>query len=511
MLKGLLLLVSTLFLTTYTYGINKLSSQYDGFIIKYKNNQQMMSTLMYTKSIKTVVSDLNMVFVKELPSNLYYDDNIEYVEPNYIYHAYNTPTDPGYSKQWNMKKINAEKAWDVEEGSESTVVAVIDTGVDYTHQDLKNQMWVNRAELNGKPGVDDDGNGFVDDIYGYNFAGKKGDPMDDNEHGTHCAGVIGAEHNNVGVVGVNKHVRIMAVKFLTKEGSGTLEDAVLAIKYAVDNGANVLSNSWGGGDFSQSLYDVIKYAQDHNVLFVAASGNESSGDASYPAGYQLPNVISVAASDSSDNMAYFSNYGVPHVHVAAPGVGVYSSIPGNKYTSMDGTSMACPHVAGAAAMLISHERNLTYADVKDRILWTSDYLPNWEDKVLTSGRLNLYNMLMNIRPNRPLPPEDNAWQRVNYTLSTSHPYADNQSLKYTISVPQGATYLRIHFSAFDTEKRYDPLTIRAGTKELSYSGKLGAFNTGYLKVSNLSKVDLSFVSDRSQSAYGWDIDYIEIQ
>ena len=224
--------------------------------------------------------------------------------------------------------INVLRAWSITKGSKDVKIAVIDTGVDYTHPDLKDQIDVNLAELNGKPGVDDDGNGFVDDIYGYDFANKDGDPQDGHGHGTHCAGVIGASHNNIGVAGIMANVKIVPIKFLTDDGSGETIDAIAAIDYGIKRGVNVMSNSWGGGDKEQSLEDAIKAAESAGITFVAAAGNESANNdstASYPANYEVGNVISVGSYTSTGAKSSFSNYGLKSVHVTAPGSNILST------------------------------------------------------------------------------------------------------------------------------------------------------------------------------------------
>ena len=198
-----------------------------------------------------------------------------YAEPNYIYHASVIPNDPLFGQLYGMDKILAPSAWGVSSASPNTIVAVIDSGVEYTHSDLAGNIWTNQAEKNGSVGVDDDGNGYIDDIYGYDFFNYDGSPMDDNSHGTHVAGTIGAVgNNNTGVAGICWNVQIMAVKFLNADGAGTLADAASAINYAVQMGAKVMNNSWGGGGYSQVLRDAIVGAHNAGVIFVAAAGTQ---------------------------------------------------------------------------------------------------------------------------------------------------------------------------------------------------------------------------------------------
>jgi len=283
------------------------------------------------------------------------DPTVEYVEPNFIVSIFDVPNDPRFNELWGLHNtgqtggkadadIDAPEAWDIHTGSGNVVVGVIDTGVDYTHQDLVDNMWVNQVEATGVPGVDDDSNGYVDDIYGINAITGSGDPMDDQGHGTHCAGTIGAVGNNaVGVVGVNWDVEIMGLKFLDSTGSGSISDAIECMEYVLNmhtKGVNIrlTSNSWGGGGYSQAAYDAISALRDEGILFIAAAGNDSSdNDASphYPSSYDLYNIIAVAATDHNDELASFptwgSNYGLTSVDVTAPGAYILSTLPGAGY------------------------------------------------------------------------------------------------------------------------------------------------------------------------------------
>lgn len=341
------------------------------------------------------------------------DPDVEYAEPNFIYEASLIPNDPGLTNLWGMQNtgqsggtpgadIDAPLAWDITHDA-TLVVGVIDTGIDYNHQDLKNNMWTNIPEANGSAGVDDDGNGFVDDIYGYDFVGNDGDPFDDYGHGTHVAGTIGAVGNNtVGVVGVNWNAKIAAIKFLGSGGFGTTEGAVKAVQYANLMGFPITNNSWGGGGYSQALYDAISAASGNGFLFIAAAGNSglnTDASPSYPASYNLDNIISVAATDHNDQKASFSNYGVTSVDVGAPGVNVYSTVPTSScslcdpsgYKYLSGTSMASPHVSGAAALLWSKNPTLSHQQVKQKIMGSSDPTPSLQGKTVSGGRLNINN------------------------------------------------------------------------------------------------------------------------
>ena len=352
----------------------------------------------------------------KVAKNLNARSDVEYVEANTIIRVNKVPNDIDFSQQYGMQNtganggtvnadIHAVQAWDISTGSQNVVVGIIDTGIDYTHPDIAPNYWKNPGETgvdaNGKDkqtnGVDDDGNGYIDDFRGWDFANNDNDPMDDHAHGTHCAGVIGARGNDgAGVAGVNWNVSLVGIKFLTGAGGGTLEDAVKAIEYGNTLGLDLTSNSWGGGGFSQTMQDAIAAADARGILFVAAAGNESNNNDSspaYPASYPVGNVISVAASDNKDQMAYFSNSGVRTVHVAAPGVDIYSSVPGSKYKKMSGTSMATPHVAGLAALVKAALPDATAAQVRARIINGVDRSPYWSTRVVSGGRINALNSL----------------------------------------------------------------------------------------------------------------------
>jgi serine protease len=332
---------------------------------------------------------------------------VESVAPDTIIQVQRTPNDPSYSQLYGMAKIGAPTVWDTTTGNPNFVVAVIDTGVDYNHPDLAANMWRNPGET--ADGIDNDGNGFIDDIFGADFANNDGNPFDDNSHGTHVAGTIGAVGNNgVGVAGVNWSVKIMALKFLTASGSGATSNAVRALDYAVAKGVKVSNNSWGGGGASSTLAAAIDRARAAGHIFVAAAGNAGQNNnttANYPSNYGLTydNVVSVAATDQNDNLASFSNYGATAVTLAAPGVGIRSTTPNNTYSTFNGTSMATPHVAGAIALYWGANPNLTYQQVISKLKSSVDLVPSLSGKVATGGRLNVAKMFATVSPPTVVP------------------------------------------------------------------------------------------------------------
>ncbi len=327
----------------------------------------------------------------------------------------NLPFDPSKSDdlqrhlyQHNLiKTYDAWKEVDLSKTAEVTV-AVIDTGVNLNHPDLNSNIWTNQKELNGKPGVDDDQNGYVDDVHGWDFVHNDNSPFDDGHHGSHVAGIIAGALGNGGVVGVAPNVKIMPLKGLYGFGSGELSDLVDAIYYAADNGASIINASWGGHmdelAESRALKDAILYASNRGVLFVAAAGNDAFDNDQIPmtpATFDVDGILSVAATTQSDTLASFSNTGAKSVDVAAPGAFVVSSISwnpqGQGFEAMSGTSMATPHVAGAAALLKSVNPKLTHKEIKEVLMSTGDDLRGLQGITVSGKRINVLNAVKEVK------------------------------------------------------------------------------------------------------------------
>ncbi len=343
---------------------------------------------------------------KNAIASLRSNSQVLYAEPNYIVTAAAIPNDPRFAELYGLDNtgqtggtadadIDAPEAWDTQTGTD-VVVAVIDTGLDYNHEDIVGNVWTNPGEIPNN-GIDDDNNGYIDDVRGWDFVNGDNDPFDDNDHGTHVSGTIAAVGNNgIGVAGVNWSARIMPLKFLSARGSGTTADAISALDYAVMMGARISNNSWGGGAFSQALYDSIAAAQTAGHLFVAAAGNDgvdTDVTPSYPASYDLDNIVSVAATDDNDALATFSNFGAVTVDLGAPGVSILSTTPANTYSSFSGTSMATPHVAGTAALILAEDPSLDVAGLKAVIMDSVDAISALAGITVTGGRLNAANAL----------------------------------------------------------------------------------------------------------------------
>src|SRR6058998_2039341 len=321
---------------------------------------------------------------------------VHYAEPNFIVNAATIPNDSQFGSLWGLNNnsdadIDAPEAWNITTGSSSVVVGVIDTGIDYNHEDLATNKFSNTADCNG----------IVDDCHGFDFANNDSDPMDDNQHGTHVSGTIGAVGNNSkGVAGINWNVKLMACKFLNAGGSGSTDGAVSCLNYLAvmkDRGVNIVAtnNSWGGGEFSQALYDAIDAHRQRGILFMAAAGNSALDNDTasfYPANYYLPNIIAVAATTSTDARASFSNFGRRTVHLGAPGDQILSTTPGNTYSTLSGTSMATPHVTGVAALLKAQDGTRDWRAIRNLILAGGDNQSSLADTV-TQKRLNAYGSL----------------------------------------------------------------------------------------------------------------------
>jgi subtilisin family serine protease len=338
---------------------------------------------------------------------------VEYAEPNYDIEldAFEGPLvpvlphDPQFNDQWALANsgqrggkqgadISATLAWATTTGSDKVVVAVLDSGVDYTHEDLAGNMWMRPASM---APYQDNELGTIDDEYGFNAIDRASDPMDENGHGTHCAGIIGAEgENNIGIAGVNWKVQIMPLKFMNAGGFGTTKDAIEAINYVIDRkkaGVNVriISASWGSTQRSRALGEVIRKAYENDILFVAAAGNSTTNNdrnPHFPSSYNVPNVVSVAALDRHDQLAKFSNYGVKSVAIAAPGVDILSTWLGNGYEEKSGTSMATPVVAGVAALILAENPRLSVDELKKKLLASTDPIVALKGKTVTGGRIN---------------------------------------------------------------------------------------------------------------------------
>jgi len=480
--------------------------------------------------------------IKEIRRTLLKNPRVSYVEPNYRVKADLTPNDPQFGSQWALKNtgqslfiggdtypggtpgvdIDATAAWDITTGSDSVLVGIIDTGIDYRHEDLIDNIWTNPGEIPGNS-RDDDGNGYIDDVHGYDFVNNDSDPLDDNNHGTHVSGTIAAKGNNgIGVAGIAWKAKLVALKFLDADGYGSTADAVEALHYANIMDIPITNNSWGGYGYSQALKDEIDYAYSLGHIVVAAAGNDGVDNDGYymhyPSSYNSANIISVGATGRYDDYRPWSNYGQMSVDLAGPGSLILSTIL-DKYGGYDyfsGTSMATPHVTGTAALLKACNPALSMMEIKDIILGAVEtntiQFPEGQ-KVLTGGRLNAYNALSrSARPSISVNPS-----------SGNVPGSGNQNLSITVSTTNviGGTYLDyVNLSTNDPGRPVVKIAVTTnvtGTRRLSASAvtsysfdsgvmlgqtrqiavKLSNSGTGSTTVNSISINDSHFTADRA--------------
>ncbi|WP_424354426.1 S8 family serine peptidase [Methanobacterium sp. MBAC-LM] len=467
----------------------------------YKKISQMVNRQIGATVLKEYSEVKGLQLVK-IPANMSLKDaiakykknsNVIYAEPNYAYAENSIPDDTYYDYQWGLSQVNVSEAWNITTGSHKVIIAVIDSGIDLNHPDLKANIWINKGEIPGNR-IDDDHNGYIDDVYGWNFISGNNNISDDDGHGTHVAGIIAAVGNNSkGVTGVMWSATIMPLKFLDNEGNGYVDDAVSAVRYATKMGASIISCSWGGSEYSQALKDVIDAS---SALVVCAAGNRGSGandDISpvYPACFTSKNIISVAATDASDVLASFSDYGLNSVDVAAPGTHICSTLPGSQYGYMQGTSMAVPYVTGLAGLIKSIRPDLSALQIKYTILNNVDYISSLAGKILTGGRINALKALTNIITDSTAPAVSvnlkggSYYSPLNLTLTSSEPatiyYTLNgsnptrNSLVYTGPIIL-KTSQTIKFMAID----------RSGTLSYVYTDKYKIYRT--VKYSYKAKV-----------------------
>lgn len=468
-------------------------------------------------------------------------EGVEYAEPNYLYFPQVLPqnvktlleADASFDQLWGLKNtgtneptkegdgytdrvgvpgvdIDAIKAWEISKGSSEVKIAIIDTGIDYNHPDLQENIFVNEAEIPDN-GIDDDENGFVDDYYGYNFLENNNDPMDQDGHGTHCAGTIGAVHNEIGVAGVMSEVKLLPIRFLGAAG-GSTEGAIQAIDYAVSRGVNIMSNSWGGGSYSEALKEAIERANEAGILFVAAAGNSGTdNDTShhYPSDYQVDNIVSVAAHSIIDSVTTFSCYGNETVHLAAPGRNILSSVPGGEYKVYSGTSMATPHVSGALGLLFATHPEMSASEAKERLLATTEGGVAYRGSVISKGRLNVYNLIENIRPEKIEDPAEDLWE--DYVLDEPfiiENYTENMEVENVYQI-EGAKHIRVVIDSLNTEKGYDKILVSdgQGTRVDSQSGSGTMVITQYI---DGDTIQVKFTSDESYNRQGFSITKLQV-
>ena len=409
----------------------------------------------------------------------------EYAEPDHAVQLTYTPNDPALrnGRLWSLDNtglngatagadIDALQAWDIQRDAGGVIVAVIDSGVRYTHQDLNANMWRNDAEVPGNS-RDDDHNGYVDDRFGINAITNSGNPADAHGHGTHVAGIIGAVGDNgVGVAGVALRVQIMALRFEDAQMRGMASDAIECIDYARRHGARIINASWADAvDYNSSaLWDAIASARDAGIIFVTAASNETKNNDDepvYPGNFDLDNIVSVAATDWNDQLALWSNYGYRTVDIAAPGQTIYSTWAAgdSSYRELSGTSMATPHVVGACALVWARFPWLSYREVIDRVLRTTDPLPSLTGRVATGGRLNLHRALSEVNgaPVISSIADRTVTWGIPVTLAVAASDPENHQLRFSLdSAPEGAT-----ISESSGQFSWTPAQSQSGTHNIT--------------------------------------------
>jgi subtilisin family serine protease len=494
--------------------------------------------LMNLKSGNFVVLNTSNKSLTNIIAKLNADPAVEYAEPNYIYRAIDiknskSTQDPKFEVLWGLLNkgdnepagsrggsansgvagidINAINAWKITKGSKKVKIAVIDTGIDYNHPDLKSNIWTNQAEADGRAGVDDDGNGYIDDIHGYDFANNDGDPMDGNGHGTHCAGTIAAEHdNNIGVAGVMANATLVGIKFLTDEGSGDTASAIKAVDYATKLNVDIMSNSWGGGGHSKALKEAIERARDAGIVFTAAAGNSATNnniEPHYPSNYKVDNVISVAANNYNNKLAFFSCYGSKTVHVSAPGRNILSTVPNNSYDVFSGTSMATPHVSGVIGLYIAEHGRRNVKQIRNELMRSSVYGKDYSKKIISKGRVDAYNFLTGVVAQRPYEPSPSDWLSSAENYESIHPYANDTSSSKKFTIP-GAKFIRIKFSKVDMEDNYDFVHVidAAGNINEKITGSHSTFISDYVEGDT---INLKILSDSSVNMWGYKVSEVQ--
>jgi thermitase len=441
------------------------------------------------------------------------DPRIAFVERNIRYKLNRLPND--YQEQWSFKNLErldldlgVEAAWDVSIGNKTVVVAIIDTGAVLTHEDLRENLWTNTAERAGTVGVDDDANGYVDDVHGWDFQTNSADIDDDDGHGTMCAGIVGAKGNNgIGLTGVNWDVSIMPIRFAYSEfsdWSGSLELAIQGLDYAIQNGAQIILLPWGSSEDSRALQEMLEFAQQKNILIVTSAGNAGEDidtTPQYPASYENENILVVAALDQSGRLTQNSNWGRRAVDVGAPGVDVMTTSRWDYSEAWPGgTSAAAAYVAGVAALVKAHEPGITFFDLKDRLILTAKQIQSLQGQMVFGGLVSAqYALLNQVAPVDTSDPS--GWSAQQQTVETLHPYANGVREEYRVTVPN-AKRIAVFFDQFETEKGYDYVTFKDLTGKVLAKWS-GDKSKSYSPTANGDTLIMEFTSDSSSTDFGF--------
>lgn len=481
-----------------------------------------------------------VLFADEIPpmpfepfdaGRVYSSEDVEELRTRYY------PDDPFFRKQWHLENIGQKddngqkgipgadismrKAWEVWSPKEEIVIAILDSGLDLLHEDIdESVLWINPGESgldeygNDKAynGIDDSGNGFIDDVHGYNFVHDNANIQEDQYHGTHVGSIISATRNNaVGVSGMNPKIRIMVVKIFGLGNTLYGRDIAKAVRYAVDNGAHILSNSYGTPSYVQDVQDAIKYARDHGVLYVCASGNtrkdlDNPDQQDYPACYRVENQLVVGATDNRDR-SLFSNYGSV-VRIAAPGQRIFSLMPRNGYRAFSGTSQAAPMVAAAAAMVWSQNPEYNYEQVVDRLLYGADEIYGLGRYVNGGKRLNVANALKGIKGQRLPQYNFSEWVTEKRVIETKHPYQNDSEEHFLVEVP-GAQAFRLFFEKIAVNHHGDFIYINHPDDPEPLEIINGRFRNSWSEVIEGDTAMITMYANKYVNAYGFKITKIQ--
>ncbi len=447
------------------------------------------------------------------------------------------PDDPFFRRQWYLENVGQpdEKenigipgcdigmrlAWKNWNPKGEIILAILDSGLDLKHEDIDpSVLWVNPGESgldeNGNDkatnGIDDDNNGYIDDVHGYNFVRKTPDIQDDQYHGTHCGAIVSAVRNNAtGISGMNSGLKIMIVKIFGLGGPLQSAEIAKAVRYAVDNGAKVLSNSYGTPSYTQAMHDAVEYTNDHGVLFVCASGNsrkdlDEPEEKDFPSCYGFPNQLVVGATDNQD-ASTFANYG-SMVEIAAPGAHILSLMPKNVYRTFSGTSQACPQVAAAATMVWSQNPEWNYQQVKDALLHGADQVYGLGRYVKNGLRLNLANALMGQQGRRLEKHDFDSWKTIERIIESRHPYYNDKEERHPVEVA-GARRFRLHFAKIEIDHHGDFIKIMAPGEERPLEMINGRFADSWSEVIEGNSVEVVLSAGPYVNGYGFKIDKIQ--
>lgn len=447
------------------------------------------------------------------------------------------PNDPFFEKQWHLENLGQaddkgnigeagcdiamRQAWNLWNPKQEIILAILDSGLDLAHEDIDpSVLWVNPGESgvdadgNDKAGngIDDDGNGYVDDVHGYNFVRDNGIVQDDQYHGTHCGAIICAQMNNgTGIAAINPRLKIMIVKIFGLGQTLYAKDIARAVRYAVDNGARVLSNSYGTPSYTQEMQDAVRYTFEKGALFVCASGNsrkdlDNPEEKDYPACYGQPNQLVVSATDNAD-WSQFANFG-SMVEIAAPGANIFSLMPKNSYRSFSGTSQACPMVAAAATMVWSQNPEFTWQQVKQVLIDGADEVAGLGRYVKNGRRLNLANSLQQ-KAGRRLPAHDfSKWVTEERAIESLHPYKNDQQSGFVVEVLQARRF-RLFFERMEIDHHGDVLAINSPASARTIEKINSNFSGIWSEVIEGTKAELVLTADKYMNAYGFKVSKIQ--